>query len=111
MHFLYFDQEYFLNQELVSKLVILWGWGKEIKYLNYGLLISPRVFKRIACFFKFYANDDATNVMPVSIEFLIKMLETANTIDDFEVLLNKSLTKLLKLSPADYAESINLIKS
>ena len=80
---------------------------REISYLNYGLLISPRVFTRIVCFFKFYANDDETNVMPISIDCLVNALRSSETIEDFNGWLDKSLDGLVNLHPSDYATKIN----
>ena len=57
--------------------------------------------------FKFYANDDKTNVMPISIDCLVNALRSAKTIEDFNGWLDKSLDGLVNLHPSDYTTKIN----
>lgn len=79
----------------------------EISYLNYGLLISPVLFRRITCFFKFCAKEEKTNVIPISIASLIRVVSNCNTLDLFSKWLSKALRYLTKKSSAEFVTKIN----
>lgn len=77
--------------------------------LNYGMLVSPFTNSRVARFFRFEAKDEGINIIPISIEVFVDMIDKTECVDDLEKEIVKYLNELKDKQPEVYTDFINNI--
>ncbi len=75
--------------------------------INYGMLVSPATNSRVSRFYKFEAATEDVNIIPVSIEAFVDMIDNSCTIDELEKELAKYLNELKSKTPELYSDLIN----
>lgn len=75
--------------------------------LNYGMLVSPFTNSRVARFYRYAVTSEDVNIIPISIEVFVDMIDNSSTIDELESELDKYLKELKDKTPELYTDLIN----
>ncbi|MBR0294819.1 MAG: AlwI family type II restriction endonuclease [Bacilli bacterium] len=75
-----------------------------------GMVISPFVSSRVASFFRYYADDQNENIIPVSIDAFVDMIDKSPRISAFKNQFDEYLRNLIQSTPEAYTDVVNSIK-
>ena len=80
---------------------------KKEKVVNKALLIAPFIHEDTIRYYRFEALDQDVTMVPMTIDMLIKIVDKAKNLKEFDTLIEKIAKKLKKESVEDYKKFIS----